>query len=180
MSSSSKPSKRRPLVIVTEREVQQARATCIVVENTRHAVADLAAAFSQWLDAAFSSLPAVTGPTGKTTTTFLLKYIVKAGCGVGCLGTVRYEIGERVSPASTTPELLDVQQLLRKNGRGGCKAAAMEVSSDVLVQDRTRGLEWDVAVFTNLNSGPSRFSRTMDNAPRRRRSCSPYSPNRNR
>jgi UDP-N-acetylmuramoyl-L-alanyl-D-glutamate--2,6-diaminopimelate ligase len=45
----------------------------------------------------------------------------------------------------------------------GCKAAAMEVSSHALAQDRVRGLEWDVAVFTNLTQDHLDFHGTMEN-----------------
>jgi UDP-N-acetylmuramoyl-L-alanyl-D-glutamate--2,6-diaminopimelate ligase len=151
-------------VIVTEQEVQHARATCVVVENTRHALADLGAAFYD-RPARRLKLAAVTGTNGKTTTTFLLKHIYeKAGLRCGLLGTVRYEIGDRVLPAvRTTPESLDVQELLAQMVSAGCKAAAMEVSSHAIAQDRVRGLEWDVAVFTNLTQDHLDFHRTMEN-----------------
>ena len=151
-------------VIVTEQEVQQARATCIVVENTRHALADLGAAF-YGRPMRRLKLAAVTGTNGKTTTTFLLKHICeKAGLRCGLLGTVRYEIGDRVLPAvRTTPESLDIQELLAQIAEAGCKAVAMEVSSHALAQDRTRGLEWDVAVFTNLTQDHLDFHGTMEN-----------------
>jgi UDP-N-acetylmuramoyl-L-alanyl-D-glutamate--2,6-diaminopimelate ligase len=45
----------------------------------------------------------------------------------------------------------------------GCKAAAMEVSSHAIAQDRIRGLEWDVAVFTNLTQDHLDFHGTMEN-----------------
>ncbi|HXM32759.1 MAG TPA: UDP-N-acetylmuramoyl-L-alanyl-D-glutamate--2,6-diaminopimelate ligase [Chthoniobacterales bacterium] len=151
-------------VIVTEREEKQARATCLVVENTRPALADLAAAFYE-RPARRLKLAAVTGTNGKTTTTFLIKHICeKAGVRCGLLGTVRYEIGDRVLPAvRTTPEALEVQELLAQMVNAGCKAAAMEVSSHALAQDRTRGLEWDVAVFTNLTQDHLDFHGTMEN-----------------
>ncbi len=109
-------------------------------------------------------LAAVTGTNGKTTTTFLIKHICeKAGLRCGLIGTVRYEIGERVLPAiRTTPESLDLQELLAQIANAGCKAAAMEVSSHALAQDRTRGLEWDVAVFTNLTQDHLDFHGTME------------------
>src|SRR2546421_7499846 len=150
--------------IVTEREEKQARATCLVVENTRPALADLAATFYEH-PARRLKLAAVTGTNGKTTTTFLLKHICeKAGLRCGLLGTVRYEIADRVLPAvRTTPESLDVQELLAQMVNAGCKAAAMEVSSHALAQDRVRGLEWDVAVFTNLTQDHLDFHGTMEN-----------------
>jgi UDP-N-acetylmuramoyl-L-alanyl-D-glutamate--2,6-diaminopimelate ligase len=151
-------------VIVTEHEVQSPRATCVVVENTRSALADLAATFFE-RPARRLKLAAVTGTNGKTTTTFLLKYICeRAGLRCGLLGTVRYEIGDRVLPAvRTTPESLDVQELLSQMVNAGCKAAAMEVSSHAIAQERVRGIEWDVAVFTNLTQDHLDFHGTMEN-----------------
>lgn len=150
-------------VIVAERETQQARATWVQVENSRQALADLATVFYD-RPAQRLKLAAVTGTNGKTTTTFLIKHICeKAGLRCGLLGTVRYEIGERVLPAvRTTPESLEIQELLAQIAHAGCKAAAMEVSSHALAQERTRGLEWDVAVFTNLTQDHLDFHGTME------------------
>lgn len=150
--------------IVAEREQKDPRVTCLVVENTRTALADFSATFYRH-PARKLKLAAVTGTNGKTTTTFLIKHICEnAGLRCGLVGTVRYEIGERVLPAiRTTPESLDLQELLAQIASAGCKAAAMEASSHALAQDRTRGLEWDVAVFTNLTQDHLDFHRTMDN-----------------
>ena len=141
------------------------RATCRAWSTTR-------APRSRIWRVAFYERPArslkmagVTGTNGKTTTTFLIKHICEnAGLRCGLIGTVRYEIGERVLPATrTTPESLDLQELLAQMVNAGCKAAAMEVSSHALAQDRTRGLEWDVAVFTNLTQDHLDFHGTMEN-----------------
>jgi UDP-N-acetylmuramoyl-L-alanyl-D-glutamate--2,6-diaminopimelate ligase len=151
-------------VIVAERAERNSRATCVVVENTRTAVADLAARFYNFPGRKLK-LAGVTGTNGKTTTTFLIKHICdKAGLRSGLLGTVRYEIGERVLPAArTTPESLDLQELLAQIRDAGCKAAALEVSSHALAQERTRNLEFDVAVFTNLTQDHLDFHGTMEN-----------------
>src|SRR6266567_3478221 len=129
-------------VIVAERENNDPRVTCLVVDNTRTALADLSAAFYGH-PARKLKLAAVTGTNGKTTTTFLIKHICeRAGLRCGLIGTVRYEIGERILPAiRTTPESLDLQELL--------------------AQDRVRGLEWNVAVFTNLTQDHLDFHETM-------------------
>src|SRR5438477_2987409 len=150
-------------VIVTEREEKDARATFLVVENTRTVMAGLAATFYRRPGERLK-LAAVTGTNGKTTTTFLIKHICeKAGLRCGLIGTVRYEIGERVLPAiRTTPESLELQELLAQIANAGCRAAAMEVSSHALAQDRTRGLEWNVAVFTNLTQDHLDFHGTME------------------
>ena len=150
-------------VIVAEREEKHLRATCVVVKDTRTALADLSRIF-YGRPAQRLKLAAVTGTNGKTTTSFLIKHICeKAGLRCGLIGTVRYEIGERVLPAiRTTPESLDLQELLAQIANAGCRAAAMEVSSHALAQDRTRGLEWNVAVFTNLTQDHLDFHGTMD------------------
>ncbi len=151
-------------VIVAEREEKDSRVTCLVVENTRTALADFSATFYGY-PARKLKLAAVTGTNGKTTTAFLIKHICEsAGLRCGLIGTVRYEIGERLLPAiRTTPESLDLQELMAQIASAGCKAAAMEVSSHALAQDRTRGIEWNVAVFTNLTQDHLDFHGTMEN-----------------
>jgi UDP-N-acetylmuramoyl-L-alanyl-D-glutamate--2,6-diaminopimelate ligase len=150
-------------VIVAEREIASPRATCLVVDDSRLALADLSAAFYGW-PARKLKMAAVTGTNGKTTTTFLIKHICeKAGVRCGLLGTVQYEIGDRILPAiRTTPEALDIQELLAQIVSAGGRAAAMEVSSHALAQERTRGIEWDVAVFTNLTQDHLDFHGTME------------------
>jgi UDP-N-acetylmuramoyl-L-alanyl-D-glutamate--2,6-diaminopimelate ligase len=151
-------------VIVAEREQKDPRVTCLLVENTRTALADFSTAFYGH-PARKLKLAAVTGTNGKTTTTFLIKHISEnSGLRCGLIGTVRYEIGERILPAiRTTPESLDLQELLAQIANAGCKAAAMEVSSHALAQERARGLEWNVAVFTNLTQDHLDFHGTMEN-----------------
>ena len=150
--------------IVVERPESHSRATSLVVADSRLALADLA--FTYYKKPALRlKMAGVTGTNGKTTTTFLIKHICEtAGLRSGLIGTVRYEIGERVLPATrTTPESLDLQELLAQMAGAGCKAAVMEVSSHALAQERTRGLEWDVAVFTNLTQDHLDFHQTMAN-----------------
>src|SRR3989449_11300205 len=150
-------------VIVAEREQKDPRVTCLIVENTRTALADFSAVFYGHPSRKLK-LAAVTGTNGKTTTTFLIKHICEiGGLRCGLIGTVRYEIGERILPAiRTTPESLDLQELLAHIANAGCCAAAMEVSSHALAQERTRSLEWNVAVFTNLTQDHLDFHGTME------------------
>src|SRR2546430_5017304 len=150
-------------VIVAEREEKDPRITCLVVEDTRTALAYFSADF-YGQPARKLRLAAVTGTNGKTTTTFLIKHICEtAGLRCGLIGTVRYEIGERLLPAiRTTPESLDLQELLAQIVNAGCTTTAMEVTSHALAQNRARGFEWNVAVFTNLTQDHLDFHGRME------------------
>ena len=149
--------------VVSETESIAGRATGVWVKNSREALADLAAEFFGHADRELKMV-GVTGTNGKTTTTFLLKHICEHflwRCGL--IGTVQYQIGDRVLPAArTTPESLDVHDLLRQMVDEGCKAAAMEVSSHALSQARVRGVEFDAAVFTNLTQDHLDYHKTME------------------
>ena len=140
------------VAVIAEAGEKDSRATFIVVKDARPALADVAANFYQHASHALK-VAGVTGTNGKTTTVFLLKHICdRALLRCGLIGTVRYEIGDRILPAArTTPESLDVQDLLWQMRSAGCKAAAMEVSSHALDQARVRNVEFDTAIFTNLS-----------------------------
>ena len=150
--------------VVVEREINPVPAHVAHVEviNTRSAMPLLAGAFYHQPSNKLR-LCGVTGTNGKTTTTYLLKHLCeRAMLRCGLIGTVRYEIGEEILPSThTTPQSLDLQALLAQMRDAGCKAAVMEVSSHALAQDRVGGVEFDVAVFTNLTQDHLDFHRTI-------------------
>jgi UDP-N-acetylmuramoyl-L-alanyl-D-glutamate--2,6-diaminopimelate ligase len=97
-------------------------------------------------------LVAVTGTNGKTTTTSLVDSIIKAaGAKTGLFGTIGYHTPVRDYPApNTTPESLDLQGFLAEIHEAGGRYAVLEASSHSLVMDRLWGVQFSVAVFTNL------------------------------
>lgn len=138
-------------------------ATFVVVNDSRAALAEVAAAFYRSPSSKLR-LAGVTGTNGKTTTTYLLKGLCDhAFMRAGLIGTVQYELGDETVPASrTTPESTDLNRMLDRMLDNGCKAAVMEVSSHALVQHRSRGIEFDVVVFTNLSQDHLDYHRNMD------------------
>jgi UDP-N-acetylmuramoyl-L-alanyl-D-glutamate--2,6-diaminopimelate ligase len=152
------------VAVLGENVEPDSRITTVRTPNARAALAQVAAAFFQQPAQRLKML-GVTGTNGKTTTTFLIKHICeKELLRCGLIGTVRYEIGDRILPAArTTPESLDVHEMLSQMRGAGCKAAVMEVSSHALAQDRVRCIEWDCAVFTNLTQDHLDFHGTMEN-----------------
>jgi UDP-N-acetylmuramoyl-L-alanyl-D-glutamate--2,6-diaminopimelate ligase len=94
----------------------------------------------------------VTGTNGKTTTAFLLQELLGELHGpCGLLGTIRYDDGREQVPAPlTTPGGPVLYAWLARMAAAGCRAAAMEISSHALDQERPGELALDVAVLTNL------------------------------
>ena len=140
------------------------RATKIKVANAREALAWAAAAYYQHPSARLRVI-GITGTNGKTTVGFMVKRILEAaGVNCGLIGTVRYEIGERVIPARrTTPEALEIQQMMAQMLRADCQACVLEVSSHALEQKRVCGVEFDVGIFTNLTQDHLDYHGTMEN-----------------
>ena len=140
------------------------RATRIKVRDARRTMALAADCFynhpSQKL-----KVVGVTGTNGKTTTAFMVKAILDAaGVNTGLLGTVQYEIGTRIIPATrTTPESVEIQDMFSQMLRTGCGGVAMEVSSHALDQCRVTGVDFDVGIFTNLSQDHLDYHQTMDN-----------------
>lgn len=110
-------------------------------------------------------LAGVTGTNGKTTVAWLLESIFRsAGWSPALLGTIEYRHPKSAVPApQTTPSPVFLQKFLSEALAAGCRAAAMEVSSHALDQDRTAGCEWDAAIFTNLSSDHLDYHGTPEN-----------------
>ena len=105
----------------------------------------------------------VTGTNGKTTVTYLLRHILqRTGMKTGLIGTVQHIVGEQTLPAQrTTPDALQIQQLLSAMTKNGCSHAVMEVSSHALDQHRAEGIDFAVGIFTNLTEDHLDYHGTM-------------------
>lgn len=109
-------------------------------------------------------LVGVTGTNGKTTVSFLVHSIFEsAGILCGLIGTIQYS-GEQFSrrSAMTTPESVDLHQLLNQFLDEGSGACSIEVSSQGLDQHRVTGSTFEVGVFTNLTQDHLDYHQTME------------------
>lgn len=109
----------------------------------------------------------VTGTNGKTTTAWMIRDLVSALAVMprcGYLGTLGYQIRsqELQSLPNTTPFAVDLQNLLNHMILEGCSEVAMEVSSHALAEKRADGVEFGIAVFTNLSQDHLDYHRDMD------------------
>lgn len=139
-------------VIFVEKEVEFIEnVTYIKVENSRTALAYLAAAYFGYPAEKLKTI-GITGTKGKTTTTYIVKSILEsAGIKTGLIGTIETIIGKKHIPSvNTTPESYIVQETFHKMVEEGIEAVVMEVSSQALMLHRVDGFLFDIGVFTNL------------------------------
>lgn len=144
--------RRGATVVVTETELSIEDATVVRVADARKAAASLASRALGDPSASFL-LIGVTGTSGKTTTTRMIESILdQTGDPVGLIGTIEYRAGTvRESADRTTPDSVALQEWFARMREEKVKRAVMEVSSHALSLDRTWGVEFDVALFTNLS-----------------------------
>jgi UDP-N-acetylmuramoyl-L-alanyl-D-glutamate--2,6-diaminopimelate ligase len=135
----------------------------VLVDDMRAAMARAAAAFHGDPTARLPVV-GVTGTSGKTTTTHLVRHLLEAaGRPCGLLGTVASVVaGEERPVVRTTPEAIDLQATFRAMLDGGDQACAMEVSSHALELRRVEGIHFAVAAFTNLSQDHLDFHPSME------------------
>lgn len=107
----------------------------------------------------------ITGTSGKTTSSYLMKHLLEAklGAKVGLIGTNGNMIGdELLHTEHTTPESLELHRLFRRMAEAGCTHVVMEVSSHSLTLERVAGIHYDVAVYTNLSQDHLDFHHGME------------------
>lgn len=123
----------------------------VKVANAREALAVLAGNLFLHPDQNLL-LCGITGTSGKTTTSYLVDSILRdSPVQSTVIGTIRHIICGRTLPSSnTTPESYSLQAMLKEALERGGKHAVMEVSSHALKLKRVWGMEFGIAVFTNL------------------------------
>ncbi|MCI5056427.1 MAG: UDP-N-acetylmuramoyl-L-alanyl-D-glutamate--2,6-diaminopimelate ligase [Flavobacteriales bacterium] len=139
------------------------KVTYVKVQDSKRALGQISANF---YDNPSSELVLVgiTGTNGKTTCTSLLyKLYKRLGHKVGLISTVKnYIHNQEVEAKFTTPDAVELNQLLRRMVDEGCKYCFMEVSSHAIDQGRVNGLEYDLCAFTNLTHDHLDYHKTFD------------------
>ncbi len=144
-------------VLIVEKDVPACHGVTILrVENTRHALAVISAAFFDY-PAKKLTLIGITGTKGKTTTAWMIRGLLeKAGKKTGIIGTLgafyKTENGEvKVETKNSTPESYELHSLFDQMYRAGCTYVVMEVSSQAFMTWRVFGIRFQYGLFTNLS-----------------------------
>lgn len=148
--------------LLVEKEVATQIPT-VRVPDSQRAMAILAAHYYQYPTKELKVI-GVTGTNGKTTTTHLIQQMFDdLDHPTGIIGTIGIQTKHHTYPSkNTTPEVLDLQKGFSQMRKEGLKYAAMEVSSHALDLGRTRGIEFHIAVFTNLTQDHLDYHETME------------------
>ncbi len=151
--------------VVAERELDGLTIPQLVVDRTRRALANAADA---WFDRPSERLQVIgiTGTDGKTTTSFLAVELLRgAGRRPGMIGTVAADVGDERRPnddRNTTPESLELQELLAEMVAAGNDSVVMEATSHGLALERTRNCRFDVGVMTTVTSEHLEFHGSLE------------------
>jgi len=137
--------------------------TFILVNDSGYAKAVIASNFFG-NPSSLLNLVGVTGTNGKTTTVTLLHNLFqKLGHKAGLISTIQNKIRERnLATTHTTPDPVQLNELLAQMVEEGCTHCFMEVSSHALVQHRVAGLTFRGGIFTNLTHDHLDYHKTFD------------------
>ncbi len=143
---------------------RQAGVTYVQVTSTESAIGPVATTFYGDPTSKLI-LVGVTGTNGKTTiATLLYNMFRRLGFKCGLLSTVCNYIEDEAVPAShTTPDPIELNQLLSRMVEAGCQYAFMECSSHAIAQQRIGGLKFAGGIFTNLTRDHLDYHKTVEN-----------------
>ncbi|MCL2620070.1 MAG: UDP-N-acetylmuramoyl-L-alanyl-D-glutamate--2,6-diaminopimelate ligase [Defluviitaleaceae bacterium] len=113
-------------------------------------------------------LVGITGTNGKTSTTAFLEGILrKCGKKVGSIGTLGVLLDglplDIPFATSTTPDTVELYQILGEFAKAGAEFVVMEVSSHALALHKVAALNFELGLFTNLSQDHLDFHGTMEN-----------------
>ena len=140
-------------VIISEKPVElKPGIAVIIVKDTRALIGPLAQKLAG-NPAEKMKVVGITGTNGKTTVaTLIWQLLTEAGKKASLLGTVEKKINQTVVESRlTTSDPIEIAADMKKMVEAGSEFVVMEVSSHALHQQRTKGIPFSVAIFTNLS-----------------------------
>ena len=136
----------------------------IQVSNPRKVMSKIAANFYNNPSKELNII-GITGTNGKTTTTQIIDYIIKANNKTSSsLGTLGFNTPSgMISTGFTTPESIELQQILDTIKKGGIEYVPMEISSHAIELYRTNDVDVNIAIFTNIGHDHLDFHKSIEN-----------------
>ncbi|MBN2602262.1 MAG: UDP-N-acetylmuramoyl-L-alanyl-D-glutamate--2,6-diaminopimelate ligase [Candidatus Marinimicrobia bacterium] len=153
----------RASAIIAEKYTENLSVPQIIVRNSRAALSTAAANYFDY-PSKYLNIIGVTGTNGKTTTVYLLSQIFKsANISRGTIGTLGYSINDQFYTLNlTTPDSIQVQEILTKMVAENVEFVAMEVSAHALSMNRVDDIEFSGGIFTNISQDHLDFYGDID------------------
>jgi len=151
-------------VIVTNTKYDTNNVTQVIVEDIFRFMSLFCAKFYNHPDRELKII-GITGTNGKTTITYMIESIfTNSGINCGVIGTINYRYKDKVIEGNnTTPQSMDIYKIMREMADNNVEYLAMEVSSHALSLGRVYGIDFDIAVFTNLTQDHLDFHKNESN-----------------
>ncbi|MFV0275186.1 MAG: UDP-N-acetylmuramoyl-L-alanyl-D-glutamate--2,6-diaminopimelate ligase [Bacilli bacterium] len=110
----------------------------------------------------------VTGTNGKTSIVHFLKSVLEKNSIItGSIGTVGFKVGDEIIDksvkTSSSPDTIDLHEIINIMVKKGATHIAMEVTSHALALNKCYGINFEVGIFTNLTQDHLDFHKTMEN-----------------
>lgn len=107
----------------------------------------------------------MTGTNGKTTTCFLIyQALNKLGIKCAYIGTIGFYLNKKIKVLNnTTPDILEIYELLLECVDNDCEYVVMECSSHALDMHRLDGLQFQYGIFSNLTQDHLDYHKTLEN-----------------
>jgi len=155
-------------VFIVEKPIElPADAVVLQVRNSREALAVIAYKFYEQPDSGINTV-GITGTNGKTSVSFYIQSILMAhGHKTGIIGTVDTKLdNEPIAidfATSTTPDTIELMQIIKHMQQAHADSLVMEVTSHALALHKVDQLRFGVSVFTNLTQDHLDLHGTMEN-----------------
>ncbi|PLX09192.1 MAG: UDP-N-acetylmuramoyl-L-alanyl-D-glutamate--2,6-diaminopimelate ligase [Marinilabiliales bacterium] len=139
------------------------KCTYIQVRDSAEVLGQISSAFYDYPSDKLK-IVGVTGTNGKTTIASLLYELFKGlGYPCGLLSTIENKInGKVIKSTHTTPDAVQINQLMHEMVENGCEYCFMEVSSHAIHQRRIAGLNFSLGIFTNITHDHLDYHKTFD------------------
>lgn len=130
---------------------EDADVTWVVAQDSKELIAETA---NKFFDKPSEQLTVIgiTGTNGKTSIAWMMhEALTEIGCQSGLISTISIRYGQEEEAAElTTPDVVSVMKVMAAMRDSGCTHVVMEASSHALHQGRLEGVDFDLAIFSNL------------------------------
>ena len=148
-------------IVTSNKKIKKKKVPVFYVNDVREALSYTAYDF---YNSKINNLIAVTGTNGKTSVSYFIYHILrKLNKKVGIIGTIGNSIDVKEKSTLTTPDPISIAKILKKMKEKKVKYVVMEASSHGLEQKRLCGLNFDLAIMTNISHDHLDFHKNFQN-----------------